>query len=322
MGHDHAGDTGGESRVDDGMDLGPAEVPGGEHEPVAGDDVEHLREAALRQLHRPVRHSHRRELLLDRPPDRLLRRLRTLLVRLVLGVDRRQPDDPRASPGRDLDGLRVQSADAVVERDRAQCSDARHGGTHNRRPFRRRRVVRLEHEARQPELGEAPGEAEVVDAPLGQVWLDVDVKVVGAADELPGTIRGPDMDGSVAGCGKKCVLLGHRRRAFDVEGRDRLHPPSLPFRALGLRPDDSLVVGGEDQEAPRAHLDPVAARLVGVEEERLLDRVLVRAGLHHDAVLEKDVRGAQYVLALVDEVGDVVQPPAGPRQVARIRDVV
>ena len=107
-----------------------------------------------------------------------------------------------------------------------------------------------------------------------------------------------------------------------MERRDGLHPPRLPLRALGLRPDDRLVVGGEDQEAPRADLDPVAARLVGVEEERLLDRVLVRARLHHDPVLEEDVGRAEHVLALVDEEGDVMEPAARPRQVARVGDVV
>jgi hypothetical protein len=44
--------------------------------------------------------------------------------------------------------------------------------------------VRLEHEAREAELGEAAGEPEVVDAPLREIRLDVDVQVVGAADEL------------------------------------------------------------------------------------------------------------------------------------------
>ena len=93
-----------------------------------------------------------------------------------------------------------------------------------------------------------------------------------------------------------------------MERGDRLHPPRLPLRPLGLRPDDRLVVRVEDQEAAGADLDPVPAGLPGVEEERLLDRVLVRAGLHHDPVLEEDVRGAEHVLALVDEEGDVVQP--------------
>ena len=108
----------------------------------------------------------------------------TVLARLVLGVDGRQPDDPRATPRRDLDRLRVQPADAGVQRDRAESIHARHGGAHDGRPLRRRRVVRLEHESRQPELGEAPGEPEIVDPPLRQIRLDVDVEVVRAANQL------------------------------------------------------------------------------------------------------------------------------------------
>jgi hypothetical protein len=44
--------------------------------------------------------------------------------------------------------------------------------------------VRLEHEAREAEVGEAMRETEIVDAPLRKVRLDVDVQVVGATDEL------------------------------------------------------------------------------------------------------------------------------------------
>ena len=166
------------------MDLGAAEVPGREHEVVARDDLEHLREPVLRQLHRRARDAGRGELVLDLAPDRLLRGLGPVLARLVLGVDRRQPDDPRAFARRDLDRLRVQPADAGVERDRAERVDARHRRAHDGRSLGRRHVVRLEHEARQPELGEAAREPEVVDAPLREIRLDVDVQVVGAADEL------------------------------------------------------------------------------------------------------------------------------------------
>ena len=54
--------------------------------------------------------------------------------------------------------------------------------------------MRLEHEARKPELGEPMREPEVVDAPLREIGLDVDVQVVRAADELA-----RPADGSVAG---------------------------------------------------------------------------------------------------------------------------
>ena len=180
-----------------------------------------------------------------------------VLARLVLGVDRRQPDDPRTAAGRDLDGLRVQPADAGVERDRPERVDARHGAAHDGRALRGRRVVRLEHEARQPELGEAAGEREIVDAPLREVGLDVDVEVVGRR----GRARARAADGSVTcAAGKKHVLLGHGRRSLDVEGRDRLHPPGLALRALRLRPDDRLVVrarrSGSRRRRPRRGCRP------------------------------------------------------------------
>ena len=184
MRHDHLRDPGRESRVDGGVDLGPAEVPGREHELVTGDDLEHPREAVRREPHGLGRHAGGRELVLDLAPDRLLGRLGAVLTGLVLGVHGRQPDDPRTSPGRDLDRLRVEPADAGVERDRTQGVDAGHGAPHDGCALRRGRVVRLEHEARQPELAEAAGEREVVDAPLREVGLDMDVQIVGPADEL------------------------------------------------------------------------------------------------------------------------------------------
>jgi hypothetical protein len=191
MGHDNAVDTGRERCVDGAVNLGPAEVPGGEHEIVARDNREHCCEGTLRQLHRRAPDPGLRELLLDLPPNRLLGRFLSFLARFVLGVDRGQPDDPRATARRDLDRLCVQPADAGVERDCPEGAYARHGRTHDCRPFRRRRVVRLEHEARQPELGEAACQPEVVDAPLREVGLDVDVEVVGAANELARPLGGP-----------------------------------------------------------------------------------------------------------------------------------
>jgi len=87
--------------------------------------------------------------------------------------------------------------------------------------------------------------------------------------------------------------LSHRRRAVGMERLDRLQPPRLALLALFLGPDDRLPVGRENEAgAGVGDLDAVAAGLVDVEEERLLDRVLVRAGLDVDAVFEKDIGGA------------------------------
>ncbi|ELP64745.1 hypothetical protein STRTUCAR8_09605, partial [Streptomyces turgidiscabies Car8] len=75
-------------------------------------------------------------------------------------------------------------------------------------------------------------------------------------------------------------LSVERGRAVRVEGLDGLQAPRLPLGALGLRPGDQRPVGGEYQAGERvAQFDAVAARFVDVEEERLLDGVLVRAGL-------------------------------------------
>src|SRR3954451_21653593 len=79
---------------------------------------------------------------------------------------------------------------------------------------------------------------------------------------------------------------GDRRRAVGVERLDRLQPPGLALGPFGLGPGDRAPVGCEYQPGDRvAELDTVAARLVDVQEERLLDRVLVRPGLdEHPAV--------------------------------------
>ena len=192
MRHDDVLHPGGERRSDDGVDLGATEVPCCEHEVVPGDNREDLRERLIRQLHRPGRDAGRRELVLDLAPRRRLRRPRPVFTRLVLGVHRRQPDDARALARCDLDRQVVQPPDAGVERDRAESVDAGNGRTHDGRALRRRHVVRLQHEARKPELGEPMREPEVVDAPLREIGLDVDVQVVRAADELTCPGRRPN----------------------------------------------------------------------------------------------------------------------------------
>src|SRR5439155_18683669 len=104
---------------------------------------------------------------------------------------------------------------------------------------------------------------------------------------------------------------------------DRLQPPRLALLALLLGPDDRLPVRREDQAgAGVGDFDAVAAGLIDVEEERLLDRVLVRAGLDVDAVFEKDIGGAQYLLAAVERVGDVMEAAGLAVMVAGVGEVV
>ena len=124
-----------------------------------------------------------------------------------------------------------------------------------------------------------------------------------------------------AGLTVRCTA--DRRGPVGVERRDRGEPPGLPLRAFGLRPADRAPVRREDQpRAGVAQLDPVPARLVDVEEERLLDGVLVRPGLDEHPAVQADVRGAQDVLAGVGGERDVVQPPAAPGPVVGVDEVV
>ena len=195
---DHVLDPLGERGVDDGERIGGRDVAGAEHHPVLGGERQHV--PGLRE-HLPVGVEHRHrlgpdpllpELELELRPDGQLRlRARGRKVRaLVLGVDGRQPDLARSLPRRDLDGDGVDAADRPVEDDRPEHLDARHGLPHHRRPLGGRVVVGLQAEAGQPELGEAPRQADVVDPALDHVRGDVDVEVEGAADQIPRGVRG------------------------------------------------------------------------------------------------------------------------------------
>ena len=93
-------------------------------------------------------------------------------------------------------------------------------------------------------------------------------------------------------------ILVDWRRPVRVEALDRLETPRLALLSLGFGPHDGLPVRREDQaRAGVGDLDAVAAGFVDVQKERLLDRVLVGAGLDVDAVLEKDVGRPQHVFA-------------------------
>src|SRR3954451_8948442 len=103
----------------------------------------------------------------------------------------------------------------------------------------------------------------------------------------------------------------HRRRSMRVEGLDRLQSPSLVLGAFRLAPHDRLPIRREDQPgAGIGDLDAIAARLVDIKEERLLDCMLMRAGLDEHAILEKDVGRAQNFFAAIERVCDVMEAPA------------
>src|ERR1700722_12059650 len=138
--------------------------------------------------------------------------------------------------------------------------------------------------------------------------------------------RHPSLKGTAAAMGgflKRIALPEFlrldRRRAVGVEGLDCLQAPGLAFLALLLGPDDRLPVRRQDQaRAGVGDFDPVAAGLVDIEEEGLLNRVLVRAGLDLDAVFQENIGGAQDFLAAVQRVGDVVEAAGLAVVVARI----
>src|SRR5260370_29201582 len=141
-------------------------------------------------------------------------------------------------------------------------------------------------------------------------------KVAGLAPVASAVIRGLTSCGSaicsVVGCeasarrvrAARLASAGrNRRRAVGVERLDRLQPPRLALLALFLGPHDRLPVWCQDQAgAGLGDFDAVAAGLVDVEEEGLLDRVLVRAGFDVDAVLQKNVGGTQDFLAAVERI--------------------
>ena len=92
-----------------------------------------------------------------------------------------------------------------------------------------------------------------------------------------------------------------------VERLNSLEAPGLPLLTFFLRPGHWLPIRLQDETCARVgKFDPVAGRLPHVEEERALDRMLVRSRLDVHAVLEKDIGRAQNVFALVGGIGDVM----------------
>jgi hypothetical protein len=195
-------------------DLAPAEMAGGENHVVlrdalqattrAGDEVPRF----IDHRQRRRRNAFRRELALNGCPEReFFAAAVEMTGRLVRRVDRRHPHNLAARPPRQLDGHRIQSADTMVERDRAEHLAARHGFRHYLRPLAGLDVVGLQDEAFHPVLEEFPGAIDVVDAPRNHVGTDVYLQVVGVFERFPG------------GVGDLRRIVRH--------GPAILHPPSL-----------------------------------------------------------------------------------------------
>src|SRR5690349_17543689 len=118
-------------------------------------------------------------------------------------------------------------------------------------------------------------------------------------------------------------MAGDGGGAVNVEGLDGLESPGLALFPLGLGPADGLPVGRQNQaRAGVGDLHAVSPGLVNIQEKRLLDGVLVRAGLDLDSVLQENIGGEQNFLAAVDRVGYVMEAALGSSRVLGIRKVV
>src|SRR5947209_20370340 len=96
-----------------------------------------------------------------------------------------------------------------------------------------------------------------------------------------------------------------RWRAVSVERFDGLEPPGLAFFALVFTPADRLPVWREDETRTGIRdFDAIAAGFIYVQEERLLDCVLVRAGFDVNTVFEENICPEEDFLTAVHGIGD------------------
>jgi hypothetical protein len=202
-------------RLGDLEDLVRAEVAGGQHHVVPGDQLKHRGDVGA-DVPLVVEHldgrrldAVRLEVVLDRRPRRRYRawRVKCAARPLIARVDGGEPHDPRAGTRRYLDGHRIHPADRAVERDPAEHVRAlRCGRAPGRAPGRARRAARgladglrplggrvvmgLEDEPRHALIVESPGQGDVVDAPVHHVGGDVYMQVIAVGDEITGSFGG------------------------------------------------------------------------------------------------------------------------------------
>ena len=176
------------------------------------------------------------QLLLQAHPHRRLGAGRDLVAarHLVERVDGRQPHGPRPLARGDLDRERVHAPDGAVQRHRAEHLDRRDDAADDAGALGRRRVVRLQLEARQPELLAAARQADVVDDPLDGVGRDVHVHVVGAAHELAAAGGGRQLIGR-----RHCDPLALELRE-PAAGRRRSRAAATPSSASSSRASRDL----------------------------------------------------------------------------------
>ena len=196
-----------ERGVDDGERLVAAEVAGREDEPVPRD----ARSTCARlgkelavvpgHLHRLDPEPELAQLLLEARP------LRNLVAGLRLGAAGRLADESTVgsqtmrAPSR----AAISTASGFIPptawfSDSVPITSTPGRARDDLGALGRRGVVRLEREAREAELGEAPREGDVVDPPRRHVRPDVHVEVVRAADERAGALA------------RRGLLGGHHER--------------------------------------------------------------------------------------------------------------
>ena len=108
---------------------------------------------------------------------------------LIGSIDRGHPDNLATRASGNLKCHRIQSADAVIERNRTVSLDARNGTRHNFCTLSGRDVMRLQHEPAEAVRQEVPGQIDVIRAPFDDVRGHVDLQVIATPDRLPGMIR-------------------------------------------------------------------------------------------------------------------------------------
>jgi hypothetical protein len=108
-----------------------------------------------------------------------------------------------------------------------------------------------------------------------------------------------------------------------VEAFNRLESPCLSFLSLRFRPPNWLPIRRKNEtRAGIRNFHAIAAGLVDVEKERLLDGVFVRPRFDKDPVLEKDIGAPQYILATIDGVSNVVKATLHAVRLTRVGEIV
>src|SRR6516164_6567454 len=89
------------------------------------------------------------------------------------------------------------------------------------------------------------------------------------------------------------LVFVSRWRPVRMKGLHGLKPPRLAFGAFAFGPNDWLPIGSENEACTGIDdFHAVAAGLVDVEKERLLNGVFVWTGLDEDAGFQKNISGA------------------------------